>query len=84
MSITKRLDKARKAFEDRDLAASGQAHSPEAIRRATEQHGGTSHQYVGDMVYGGLDGIATTFAVVSGVAGAVPLLRLRRRALCAH
>jgi VIT1/CCC1 family predicted Fe2+/Mn2+ transporter len=70
MSITKRLDKARKAFEDRDLAASGQAHSPEAIRRATEQHGGTSHQYVGDMVYGGLDGIVTTFAVVSGVAGA--------------
>lgn len=70
MSITKRLDEARKAFEKKDLAASGEAHSPEAIARAMEAHGGTSHQYIGDMVYGGLDGIVTTFAVVSGVAGA--------------
>lgn len=70
MSITKRLDEARKAFSKKDLAASGAAHSPEAIALAMEQHGGTSHQYIGDMVYGGLDGIVTTFAVVSGVAGA--------------
>jgi VIT1/CCC1 family predicted Fe2+/Mn2+ transporter len=70
MSITKRLDQARKAFEKRDLEASGQAHSPRAIARAMEQHGGASHQYIGDMVYGGLDGIVTTFAVVSGVSGA--------------
>lgn len=70
MSITRRLDEARKAFEKKDLSASGEAHSPEAIAGAMEQHGGTSHQYIGDMVYGGLDGIVTTFAVVSGVAGA--------------
>jgi VIT1/CCC1 family predicted Fe2+/Mn2+ transporter len=70
MSITKRLDKARKAFAERDLAASKRAHSPEAIAQAAEEHGGASHQYIGDMVYGGLDGIVTTFAVVSGVAGA--------------
>jgi len=70
MSITKRLDQARKAFEKKDLAASAQAHSPKAIKRAMEPHGGASHQYIGDMVYGGLDGIVTTFAVVSGVAGA--------------
>lgn len=70
MSITKRLDEARKAFDKKDLAASGEAHSAEAIALAAEQHGGTSHQYIGDMVYGGLDGIVTTFAVVSGVAGA--------------
>jgi VIT1/CCC1 family predicted Fe2+/Mn2+ transporter len=70
MSITKRLDQARKAFEKKDLAASEAAHSPKVIARAMEEHGATSHQYIGDMVYGGLDGIVTTFAVVSGVAGA--------------
>jgi VIT1/CCC1 family predicted Fe2+/Mn2+ transporter len=70
MSITRRIDEARKAFEKRDLAASAVAHSPEAIAQAAEAHGGASHQYIGDIVYGGLDGIVTTFAVVSGVAGA--------------
>jgi VIT1/CCC1 family predicted Fe2+/Mn2+ transporter len=70
MSITKRLDEARKAFDKKDLDAAGRAHSPEAIAQAAEKHGGTSHQYIGDMVYGGLDGIVTTFAIVSGVAGA--------------
>ena len=52
MSITKRLDQARKAFEKKDLAASAEAHSPKAIKRAMEPHGGASHQYIGDMVYG--------------------------------
>jgi VIT1/CCC1 family predicted Fe2+/Mn2+ transporter len=70
MSITKRLDEARKAFEKKDLDASRAAHSPKVISQAIEEHGGASHQYIGDMVYGGLDGIVTTFAVVSGVAGA--------------
>ena len=71
MSISKRLDEARKAFADGSLEASAAAHEPERIiQAASEQHGGTSHQYIGDMVYGGLDGIITTFAVVSGVAGA--------------
>jgi VIT1/CCC1 family predicted Fe2+/Mn2+ transporter len=70
MSITKRIDKARKAFEKKDLAASRAAHAPAAIADAAEEHGSASHQYIGDMVYGGLDGIVTTFAVVSGVAGA--------------
>jgi VIT1/CCC1 family predicted Fe2+/Mn2+ transporter len=70
MSITKRLDQARKAYAQRDLASSRQAHRPEVIAQAMEKHGGASHQYMGDMVYGGLDGIVTTFAVVSGVAGA--------------
>jgi VIT1/CCC1 family predicted Fe2+/Mn2+ transporter len=53
------------------MESSAQAHDPRRIARtAQEEHGGASHQYIGDMVYGGLDGIITTFAVVSGVAGA--------------
>jgi len=70
MSFMRRLDEAREAYQKKDVAASARAHSPTAIARAAEHHGGASHQYIGDMVYGGLDGIVTTFAVVSGVAGA--------------
>ncbi|MCL7453370.1 MAG: VIT1/CCC1 transporter family protein [Anaerolineae bacterium] len=70
MSINKRIDQARDAYQKRDLKASEKAHSRKAIAEARERHGATSHQYIGDMVYGGLDGIITTFAVVSGVAGA--------------
>jgi len=71
MSLIKRLDEARKAFSRRDLEAAARAHDPKRIAHAaTEEHGGASHQYIGDVVYGGLDGIITTFAVVSGVAGA--------------
>jgi hypothetical protein len=70
MSIARRIDEARKAFERRDLVASEAAHTPEIIAEAVEEHGGASHQYIGDMVYGGLNGIVTTFAVVSGLAGA--------------
>jgi VIT1/CCC1 family predicted Fe2+/Mn2+ transporter len=70
MSFNKRIDQARDAYEKRDRKASEKAHSRQAISEARERHGGTSHQYIGDTVYGGLDGIVTTFAVVSGVAGA--------------
>lgn len=71
MGISRRIEEARRAFERRDLRASALAHSPaRIIQAAEERHGGASSQYIGDMVYGGLDGIITTFAVVSGVAGA--------------
>jgi len=66
-----RLSLARLSFSKGDLAGSAKAHTPEAIvQAAAEQHGGAGSQYIGDMVLGGLDGIITTFAVVSGVAGA--------------
>lgn len=66
-----RLSLARISFSQGDVSASARAHTPEAIAQAAaEEHGGAGSQYVGDMVLGGLDGIITTFAVVSGVAGA--------------
>ncbi len=43
-------------------------HSPEAIRKRLAS--GPRHNYLRDWIYGGIDGVVTTFAVVSGVAGA--------------
>jgi VIT1/CCC1 family predicted Fe2+/Mn2+ transporter len=42
-------------------------HSAEAIARRISS---VRHSYVRDWIYGGIDGAVTTFAVVSGVAGA--------------
>ena len=72
-SVSRRVEAARKAFDRRDTGAAAALHDParvaESIRR--ESTGGAWFgTYIGSMVYGGLDGIVTTFAVVSGVAGA--------------
>ena len=45
------------------------AHTPEDIKRSPELHK-RSGSYIGDVVFGAIDGSITTFAVVSGVAGA--------------
>ncbi|MBI2845894.1 MAG: VIT1/CCC1 transporter family protein [Chloroflexi bacterium] len=68
--MSDRVEQAREAFARGDAQAAAQAHELARIAEAAEEHGGAGSQYVGDMVYGGLDGIITTFAVVSGVAGA--------------
>ena len=69
--ITRSLDKAKEAFRNRDIEASVAAHSPGArAAAAAERHTQAQGRYIKSVVYGGLDGIITTFAVVAGVAGA--------------
>ena len=65
----KRIEKARTAFQSKDIEATKKAHTAKAITSSQEHHQATG-SYVGDFVYGAIDGSVTTFAVVSGVAGA--------------
>lgn len=66
--LSRNLDKAREAFKDKDIEASIKAHQYRSIK-AEENHS-SAGQYIKSLIYGGLDGIITTFAVVAGVAGA--------------
>lgn len=65
--ITRNLAKARSAYRHNDPAASRRAHEG---GDAPEKHQTGGGQYIKSFVYGGLDGIVTTFAVVAGVVGA--------------
>lgn len=64
--LTRNLDKAKEAFKNKDKEASKVAHDNKHKHEPHSEHG----QYIGSLIYGGLDGIITTFAVVAGVAGA--------------
>ncbi len=61
------LAKAKEAYRQQDHEASRRAHQPGT---SAEEHRQEHGKYIKSMVYGGLDGIITTFAVVAGVAGA--------------
>lgn len=67
--VSRNLEQARAAFDLRDEEASRSAHTAEAlVAKNSEKHpkmGG----HIKSIVYGGLDGIITTFAVVAGAAG---------------
>lgn len=45
-----------------------EAHAKDAKEEVI--HGSTQSQYAGDFVFGAIDGVVTTFAIVAGVAGA--------------
>ncbi len=69
--LTRSVDKAREAYRSRNVEATIAAHSVGARpREAAEEHTQAQGRYLKSVVYGGLDGIITTFAVVAGVAGA--------------
>ena len=64
--LTRKLDKAKDAFQHRDPDASPAAHG----HGTSEDHRDGGGRYLKSSIYGGLDGIITTFAVVAGATGA--------------
>jgi len=66
MIMSRDLGKARDAYQRGDAEASVAAH----LATAAERHQHERGKYLKSTVYGGLDGIVTTFAVVAGVTGA--------------
>jgi len=67
--LSRSLDKAVEAFRNRNLELSRRAHE-RSLDEAREEHRQSQGQYIKSLIYGGLDGIVTTFAVVAGVTGA--------------
>jgi len=66
---SKRVGDAKRAYRKRDLETSKKAHDRTRIREDV-YHKKAEGEYIGDFVYGALDGIVTTFAVVAGAIGA--------------
>lgn len=57
-----------KRKQGEEIKALQQSHTREAIQKRLRK--GVAHSYLRDFIYGAIDGAVTTFAVVSGVAGA--------------
>lgn len=62
------LNEARSAYEEKDLEASIAAHDKKMGEGHVEDHK-KSGEYIKSIIFGGMDGIITTFAVVSGATG---------------
>ena len=70
--MASRIKKAQRAFETKDIGVAKEAHAKELIHKHLNEEGGSSTgQYLGEFVYGAIDGTVTTFAVVSGATGAL-------------
>lgn len=67
-----RIQKAQKAFDETDIKLAKESHQKKLIKESMhdEGHKEGRGQYLGEFVYGAIDGTVTTFAVVSGAAGA--------------
>src|SRR3989338_1278017 len=63
-----RIETARKAYSEKDIESAKKAHQEKAIHE--EEHKESEGQYLGEFVYGAIDGTVTTFAVVAGATGA--------------
>ncbi len=66
--ISRDLEKAKDAYAEKDVELMKKAHSVES--RDETWHQQDEGKYIKSIIYGGLDGIITTFAVVAGVTGA--------------
>jgi DNA damage-binding protein 1 len=68
------LEAAKAAYSEKDIELSMAAHDAKANLTgddaATENHSGDANEYIKSLVFGGLDGIITTFAIVAAVNGA--------------
>ena len=62
------MNEIRAAYSAGNVEASKQAHT--AARAEADIHSGAKSEYVKSMIFGGLDGIITTFAIVAAGAGA--------------
>ena len=70
--MSKRIQKARRAFDRKDVDLAKSAHTPSLIRKQIQENDNhvSTGQYLGEFVYGAIDGTVTTFAVVAGATGA--------------
>jgi VIT1/CCC1 family predicted Fe2+/Mn2+ transporter len=66
MDDQSKIAQAKKQYSALDVEGSKRIHNT----IAAEKHAGAAGQYIKSIVYGGLDGIITTFAVVASIAGA--------------
>lgn len=70
VSLSRRILDAMEAHRRKDVDAAKKAHTADRIKSSVEEHQTGTGAYIEQAVYGALDGIVTTFAVVAGVEGA--------------